>query len=302
MFSGVLTSSGRPVLKVDRSHDPLHEKIARNQKNLVKVLDGDSSGGVNHGAFIVQKTTEDDDSSDSDVEVDEGEITEYVSKGGIVVNYGSSSDLAIHNLINDTSHVQYKLEDQFKAVENIDPAYLLYTDRLQAELGESINDLVPSQNTVFLTKNDKAWFNNRVFISWVERCILPLCTNLSKRILLLIDCCSLHRTTDVHLFCQRHNIDVLFIPANCTALLQPLDIGINRIVKDFMRGFTIGRIFYEYSLDGSKQNDSKYLTEDVFNCAMLECINRIKRSSILNSFERMIYGARYDAAKGKKKD
>ena len=34
---------------------------------------------------------------------------------------------------------------------------------------------------------------------------------------------------------EEHNIDTVFVPPNCTDQLQPLDLSLNKPVKDFMR-------------------------------------------------------------------
>ena len=39
---------------------------------------------------------------------------------------------------------------------------------------------------------------------------------------------------------ETNNIDVVFIPANCTDRLQPLDVSVNKPAKTFLVSFRIG--------------------------------------------------------------
>ena len=34
---------------------------------------------------------------------------------------------------------------------------------------------------------------------------------------------------------EDNNIDTIFVPANCTGELQPMDLSVNKSVKDFLR-------------------------------------------------------------------
>ena len=34
---------------------------------------------------------------------------------------------------------------------------------------------------------------------------------------------------------QQNNVDIVFVPANCTDLLQPLKVCVNKAAKNFMR-------------------------------------------------------------------
>ena len=34
---------------------------------------------------------------------------------------------------------------------------------------------------------------------------------------------------------QQNNVDIVFVPANCTDRLQPLDVSVNKAAKNFMR-------------------------------------------------------------------
>jgi hypothetical protein len=52
-----------------------------------------------------------------------------------------------------------------------------------------------------------------------------------------IDCWSVHRSEEFRSWLKRHHPTILlcFVPANCTGLFQPLDVGIQRPMKQCMK-------------------------------------------------------------------
>ena len=56
-----------------------------------------------------------------------------------------------------------------------------------------------------------------------------------QRALCIIDNFSAQCTDDVLRLLETHNIDTVFVPPNCTGTLQPMDLSINKPVKDLLR-------------------------------------------------------------------
>ena len=59
-------------------------------------------------------------------------------------------------------------------------------------------------------------------------------------------------TDDVLKMLEDNNVDVVYVPANCTDCLQPLDLSVNKPVKDFLKG----KFELWYSDQMSEQGDS----------------------------------------------
>ena len=64
-------------------------------------------------------------------------------------------------------------------------------------------------------------------------------------------------TSDILTLLDQNNINVVLIPPNCTDCLQPLDISINKAVKDHLRGqfqsWYTGEIYYCYKEQKEKE-------------------------------------------------
>ena len=74
--------------------------------------------------------------------------------------------------------------------------------------------------------NTNAWMTTTIFSDWVKQWD----KKLTRNIILLIDNCTAHPTN-----LQLKHIKLVFLPANTTSILQPLDQGIIRTLKAYYR-------------------------------------------------------------------
>ena len=57
----------------------------------------------------------------------------------------------------------------------------------------------------------------------------------SQRALCIIDGFKAHCTSNVIKLLDHHGIDIVYVPANCTGELQPLDLSVNKSIKDIIK-------------------------------------------------------------------
>jgi len=55
------------------------------------------------------------------------------------------------------------------------------------------------------------------------------------RALCIIDGFKAQCTREVVKLLDHHGMDIMYVPANCTGELQPLDLSVNKLVKGFIR-------------------------------------------------------------------
>ena len=99
--------------------------------------------------------------------------------------------------------------------------------------------------------NSKAWMTAIIFDKWICNWDLKLRKENNKRkILLLLDNASCHKVNQ----CLLTNIEVLFLPPNCTSKIQPLDAG---IIYSFKRKYKLKFIKWLYEM--TIKDDTKCL-------------------------------------------
>ena len=95
-----------------------------------------------------------------------------------------------------------------------------------------------------VTYTDNHWCNESTMKDYIHKIILPYVQKKRQELklscdypaLVLFDNFKGQCTTNILTTLDNNNINVLLIPANCTDCLQPLDISINKPVKEFLRG------------------------------------------------------------------
>ena len=85
--------------------------------------------------------------------------------------------------------------------------------------------------------NEKAWFKEGIMLDWVELVLKPWAKKVPEGIvpILLLDMFSVHMMASVADAIQRLGVQVEYIPAGCTSLVQPVYVGYNKAFKALMR-------------------------------------------------------------------
>lgn len=84
---------------------------------------------------------------------------------------------------------------------------------------------------------ENAWMDKSLIVSWIDECLVP---HLQQRaegapVYLLLDSYSGHWTEEVKEALNKIGVNTLKIPAGCTGLCQPVDVGIGKPLKDRIR-------------------------------------------------------------------
>lgn len=87
------------------------------------------------------------------------------------------------------------------------------------------------------TCTTSGFINEEIFLDWFKKFISWLNTtrNKSEKHLLLIDNLKAHCSYNILVTAKENNIELLALPANCTHIIQPLDINIFKIFKSRLR-------------------------------------------------------------------
>ena len=99
-------------------------------------------------------------------------------------------------------------------------------------------------DSVLVRVQEKAWMDERLMLEWLELCARPYTER--KPTLLVLDSFRAHLTKDVNNSMKKLNISPAVIPGGCTSLLQPLDVSVNKPLKDHAK-----RLWLEYMCEMS---------------------------------------------------
>ena len=84
------------------------------------------------------------------------------------------------------------------------------------------------------------WSSETTMIEYIENVIIPSVENVrklgdEKSVLAIIDNFKGQRNDRVFSLLESHNIHVVLLPPNCTDVLQPMEIAVNRPAKAFLK-------------------------------------------------------------------
>ena len=112
-----------------------------------------------------------------------------------------------------------------------------------------------------ITHSPRHWSTEETILQYIEQIVVPYVETVRERVnnkpaLVIIDNFKGQITASVNDLLEQNNIHVCLLPPNTTDLLQPLDISVNKPVKEFLRQFQdwySGEVLKQ--LDGSELSD-----------------------------------------------
>nr|XP_037276006.1 tigger transposable element-derived protein 6-like [Rhipicephalus microplus] len=127
--------------------------------------------------------------------------------------------------------------------------------------------------------NHKAWMTREIFAQWLREWDERL-GKQNRKICLVLDNCAAHHTTVV-----LKNIELCFLPANTTAVVQPLDQGVIMNFKSGYRKRVIDRILLNMSMKRETTIDL-YMAIEMLQAAWIA----VTASTIANCFRHASFG------------
>lgn len=89
---------------------------------------------------------------------------------------------------------------------------------------------------IVIKANSKGWMNKEVLKEWVKEIWTPYIMKHDKSFLMVWDSFSVHKDKAIiDSLAEEKDTEVAIIPGGCTSVLQPLDVGINKPLKDYIR-------------------------------------------------------------------
>ncbi|XP_076450165.1 uncharacterized protein LOC143286474 isoform X3 [Babylonia areolata] len=123
--------------------------------------------------------------------------------------------------------------------------------------------------------NPKAWMTSEIFIPWLVSFDREM-EQQKRKVLVVLDNCSSHKIPDLKA------TKVLFLPANATSKLQPLDVGIIRNMKIHYRAAMVSKLLAHIDAGGTAEDFQFSLLGAV--SLLKQSWNKVSPSTIANSF------------------
>ena len=147
---------------------------------------------------------------------------------------------------------------------------------------------------MFVTRNESGWLNGILMQKWIRDIFTPAMQRHGRSMqqqCLFMDNCSAHTTSDVWNAMLDGGFQFEYFPPNCTPILQPCDMSVNR---EFKRVWTSCWLdwFIEYGSSPANwtrcQNPRK-ASDDVVHRWIARCMEAMTENTVRDSWNRSVF-------------
>ena len=147
---------------------------------------------------------------------------------------------------------------------------------------------------MFVTKNESGWLNGKLMQRWIRDIFIPAMQRTGQRVeqqCLFMDNCSAHTTADVWNAMLEGGFQFEFFPPNCTPILQPCDMNVNR---EFKRVWTSCWLdwFIEHGstpANWTRCQNPRKASDDVVHRWIARCMEGITEKTVRDSWNRSVF-------------
>ena len=104
----------------------------------------------------------------------------------------------------------------------------------KGKTARTISDIEYNKSNIFITYQEKSWMDESLMLRWIKEVLLK--HTKGKHCLLFLDSFRAHITDKVMKSLEKSNVSVAVIPGGCTSKVQPIDVCLNKSIKDIVRG------------------------------------------------------------------
>jgi hypothetical protein len=121
-------------------------------------------------------------------------------------------------------------------------------------------------------------------LKWVNLCLKPYVAQNPGVSHVIIDDYTSHKVPDVLKAIRSLSCIVSILPGGSTSRIQPLDVGVNKPFKDYLKKYWV-----KYMLESDNVENGKEITRQKLSFWITESFKEVSDNSIRKTFEKCGY-------------
>ena len=154
---------------------------------------------------------------------------------------------------------------------------------------KQLQDLYYVKNhEMYVHCQSQGWYTTELFCLWIKEVFLPYENFIAEKCLLVLNKASVHLSNESLYFLEKNIMNYVLIPPGMTQECQPLDISVNKILKDSIKfNFELSRLTFDNINPKLELKTARLkMIENIYKCWKDDKI--ITKEIILNGFKHAV--------------